>query len=174
MPADRRPRPRWQRPTAPLNYPLQPWPPFYIKISSPNEGITVTVIYTKLNNGSPKLKGAVLFLQSHCRGGWKWKCRLASPTKWNKIVCNLRGAGPLYLQVIPTPVRCNWLRVLTHRNYRCERVITPPLAFSLLYLSERPSCSWRGSQSDDVIAPYWAFFLLPSSLPASTFHISNF
>lgn len=59
--ADCRLQPRWQQPTAPLNYRLQPWLLFYIKISSPNEGITVTVIYTQLNNGSLKLKGAVLF-----------------------------------------------------------------------------------------------------------------
>lgn len=156
--ADRLLQPRWQQPTAPLNYRLQPWLLFYIKISSPNEGITVTVIYTQLNNGSLKLKGAVFFflggvvfcyLQGLCWRGWKWKCRLASSTKWSKIVCNLCGAGQLYLQVIPTPLLCNLLCVLTHRHYSCERVITPVLAFSRVYLGEQLSCCWRASQSDD-------------------------
>lgn len=82
-------------------------------------------------------------------GGWKWKFRLASSTKWNKIVCNLCGAGQLYLQVIPTPLLCNLLCVLTHRHYSRERVITPLLAFSPLYLSEQLPYCCRASQSDE-------------------------
>lgn len=101
------------------------------------------------------------FLHYHCWRGWKWIFCLASSTKWNKIVCNLCGASLLYLRVIPTPLLCNLLCVLTHWHYSCERVITPVLAFSLVYLSEQLSCCWRDSQSGDVIAPCRALCVLP-------------
>lgn len=112
-----------------------------------------------------RVQGLFCFLQSHCWRGWKWKCCLAS-TKWNKIVCNLCGAGLLYLQVIRTPPLCHC--VLTHRHYSCERLIMMVLAFSLLYYTAAVLLKGKSIRcNSEVITPCWLSSLFSSCICTS-------